>query len=148
MSEIKISEPCVCTHMVSSNKRAAPFDPISIPTISTSEQQVKNNFNGLIRHFRKNLQISKFLKLNIRVALFPKNLFKIVILHNIKRLFPKNSKNYKFSKNSPFEDCSFWHFWSLAQFSVLTNFRYFGFFGMILSRSMRENSVILEITLH
>merc|ERR1712141_576726 len=33
----------------------------------------------------------------------------------------------------------------LAQFSVLTYFHYFGFFGIILSRSMEENSVILKI---
>ena len=39
--------------------------------------------------------------MTIRVALFPKNLFKIVILHNIKRLFPKNPKNYEFFKKLP-----------------------------------------------
>ena len=43
--------------------------------------------------------------ISIRVALFPKILFKIVILHDIKRLFPKNPKNYEFSKKKPFEDC-------------------------------------------
>ena len=37
----------------------------------------------------------------IRVALFQKILFKIVILHNIKRHFPKNSKNYEFSRKLP-----------------------------------------------
>ena len=36
-----------------------------------------------------------------RVALFPKILFKIAILHNIKRIFPKNPKNYEFSKKLP-----------------------------------------------
>ena len=51
-----------------------------------------------------------------------------------------------FPKNYPFEDCKFWHFSGLAQFSVLTYFHYFGFFGIILSRSMRENSVILKIS--
>ena len=40
--------------------------------------------------------------INIRVALFPKILFKIVILHNIKRLFPKTPKIMNFPKNSPF----------------------------------------------
>ena len=50
-----------------------------------------------------------------------------------------------FPKNYPFEDCKFWHFSGLAQFSVLTYFHYFGFFGIILSRSMGENSVILKI---
>ena len=38
---------------------------------------------------------------SIRVALFPKILFKIVILHNIKRLFPKDPKFYEFSKKIP-----------------------------------------------
>ena len=51
-----------------------------------------------------------------------------------------------FPKNCPFEDCSFWNFSGMAQFSVLTYFHYFGFFGIILSRSMRENSVILNIS--
>ena len=51
-----------------------------------------------------------------------------------------------FPKNYPFEDCKFWHFSGLAQFSVLTYFHYFGFFGIILSRSMGENSVILKIS--
>ena len=50
-----------------------------------------------------------------------------------------------FPKNCPFEDCSSWHFSGFAQFSVLTYFHYFGFFGIILSRSMGENSVILKI---
>ena len=38
---------------------------------------------------------------------FPKILFKIVILHN-----------YEFFKEYPFEECLFWHFSGLAQFSV------------------------------
>ena len=44
---------------------------------------------------------SSYHLINSRVALFPKILFKIVILHNIKRLFPKNPKNYEFSKKLP-----------------------------------------------
>ena len=51
-----------------------------------------------------------------------------------------------FPKNYPFEDCKFWHFNGLAQFSVLTYFHYLRFFGIILSRSMGENSVILKIS--
>ena len=43
----------------------------------------------------------EMISLYSRVALFPKILFKIVILHNIKRLFPKNHKNYEFSKKLP-----------------------------------------------
>ena len=60
--------------------------------------------------------------------------------------FPKTPKIMNFPKNYPFEDCKFWHFSGLAQFSVLTYFHYFGFFGIILSRSMGENSVILKIS--
>ena len=37
-------------------------------------------------------------------------------------------------------------FSGLAHFSVLTYFHNFGFFGIILSRSMGENSVILKIS--
>ena len=80
------------------------------------------------------------------MALFPKILFKIVILHNIKRLFPKNLKNYEFSKKLPIWRLQILTFSGLAQFSVLTHFHYFGFFGIILSRSMGENSVILKIS--
>ena len=95
-------------------------------------------------YVRAHMQRTRWLY--IKVALFSKILFKIVIRHNILRLFPKNPKNYKFSKNYPFEACQFWNFSGFAQFSVLTYFHYFGFFGIILSRSMEENSAILKIS--
>ena len=54
-----------------------------------------------IIHFRySDNSFTKYLKY-IRVALSPKILFKIVIFHNIKRIFPKNLKNYEFSKKLP-----------------------------------------------
>ena len=81
------------------------------------------------------------------MALFPKILFKIAILHNIKRLFPKTPKNYEFSKkNTHLKMANFDTLGGLAQFLVLTYFHYFGFTGIILSRSMRENSVTLKIS--
>ena len=43
--------------------------------------------------------------INIRVALFQKILFKIVILHYIQRLFPKTPKIINFPKKFPFKDC-------------------------------------------
>ena len=80
----------------------------------------------------------------IRVALFSKIIFKMVVLHNIKRRLHKTPKIMNFPKKKK----SKWRllilcFSGLAQFSVLTYFHYYGFFGIL---SMRENSVILKIS--
>ena len=71
-----------------------------------ANERVPDYFNNLNSWLGQTMQrdcaqVSGSGTINIRVALFPKILFKIVILHNIKRLFPKTPKNYEFSKKLP-----------------------------------------------
>ena len=63
-------------------------------------------------YVRAHMQRTRWLY--IKVALFSKILFKIVIIRNMKRLFPKNFKNYEFfkilhMKIADFDNLVAWH---------------------------------------
>ena len=113
LQKIHIRIPCSCSAKIEAG--------YSTEFWRSREPWICNFCQIFLHRFTKCITLKSIFVNNLNLA--------IVRIPLIKRLFPKNLKNYVFSKkNTLLKIANFDTFSGLAQFWVLTYFHYFGFF--------------------